>query len=654
LSTNINVFEEFKTQCKQALKEALEKLNLTIELEGLPLNEPPSIELGELASSICFELSKKLNVKPIELAEKIVKNINLTKNDFNLIKSVEQAGGGYINFKLNYFLAAQKVADAILNRERENYGLIKVSKPKKIIVEHTSVNPVHPIHIGQARNSIIGDAVSRILKARGHQVFRHYYIDDVGRQTAIAAYGYKKLGEPEVIEKPDLFIGKIYSVTACLTEIQKLKLEMEKIKDQPEKTEKYIELNCKLSEWISIAKELEEKYSDIFSKLSEVIVKSNVSPEEEINELIKKYEEGDLETKKLIRKVSQLCINGFKETLAKIDVEFDSWDWESDLVWSSEVKKILEKIAITPYAYRLKGAIELDVEKAVEEFSLRKVLNISPGYHLPSLTLSRSDGTTLYITRDIVYTIKKFSLADEVINVIGAEQSLAQLQLKIALFCLGKGDLALKLKHLAFGLVELPGFKMSSRRGRIVTLDEVIDEAIRKAYQEVSKRSTLSEEEKKEIAKRIGIAAIKYALLSVEPLKTVVFNWDRVLNFERNSAPFINYAYTRANGILKKAEVPLNNVDVSKLTHPLEKEILLKIIKFPEIFRNAADNIKPEDLVNFANALAENFHEYYEEVDVIHVSDEELKKARVFLIYAIKLVIKTVMELVGIKLAEKM
>lgn len=654
MSANINVFAEFKIQCKQALKEALEKLNLSIEIDDLPLSEPPSIELGELASSICFELGKKLGVNPVELAEKIVEKINLIKSNFNLIESIEQAGGGYINFKLNYFLAAKKVAEAILNSEKENYGLIKTCEPKKIIVEHTSVNPVHPIHIGQARNSIIGDAVSRMLKARGHQVFRHYYIDDMGRQTAIAAYGYKKLGEPEVTEKPDLFIGKIYSVTACLTEIQKLKLRMEELKAQPEKTEEYIELNRKLSEWISIAKELEEKYPEIFNKLSEAIIKSNVSPENEINELIKKYEEGDLEAKKLIRKVSQLCIKGFKETLSKIEVEFDSWDWESDLVWNGEVKKVLEKISATPYVFKFKGALELDVEKIVEEFSLRRILNISPGYHLPSLTLARSDGTTLYITRDIAYTIKKFNLADEVVNVIGAEQSLAQLQLKIALFCLGKGQLALKLKHLAFGLVELPGFKMSSRRGRIVTLDEVIDEAIKRAYQEVSKRFSLSEEEKIEVAKRIGIASIKYALLSVEPLKTVIFNWDRVLNFEKNSAPFINYAYTRAGGILRKAKITLENIDVSKLTHPLEKEILLKIIKFPEVFKNATDNLKPEDLVNFANALAENFHEYYEKVDVTHVPEEELKKARVFLIYAVRSVIKTAMELAGIKLAEKM
>ncbi|MBS7655869.1 arginine--tRNA ligase [Candidatus Bathyarchaeota archaeon] len=650
---SVNIFNEFKAQCRQVLEKALEKLGLIGDVEALILGEPPSLKFGELSSSICFELGKKLNVNPMELAEKIVANINLSESEFDLISEVEQAGGGYINFKLNYSLATQKVAEALI-KERENYGLIKTVNPKRIIVEHTSVNPVHPIHIGQARNSIIGDAISRMLKARGHQVFRHYYIDDMGRQTAIAAYGYKKLGEPEILEKPDLFFGKIYSITNCLLEVQKIKLAMENVKTQPEKSEEYIELNRKLSEWISIALELEEKYPNIFDKLSEAIVKSKVSAEEEVNRLIKKYEESDLEAKKLIRKVSQLCLNGFKETLTKIEVEFDSWDWESDLVWSGEVKKILAQIAATIYAFKSNGALELDIEKVVEEFSLRSLLNISPGYHLPSLTLSRSDGTTLYITRDIAYTIKKFSLADEVINVVGAEQSLAQLQLKIALFCLNKGELALKLKHLAFGLVELPGFKMSSRRGRLVTLDEVIDEAVKRAYQEVSKRFSLSEEEKVNIAKKIGIASIKYALLSIEPLKTVTFTWDKILNFERNSAPFINYAYTRANGILKKAGGIPEKIDASKLTHPLEKEILLKIIKFPEVFTTSVDNLKPEDLVNFANSLAEKLHEYYEKIDVIHVPEKELKEARVFLIYAIKVIIKNVMELVGIKLAEKM
>ncbi|HID17581.1 TPA: arginine--tRNA ligase, partial [Candidatus Bathyarchaeota archaeon] len=520
--------------------------------------------------------------------------------------------------------------------------------------EHTSVNPVHPIHIGQARNTAIGDAVARMLKARGHEVDRRYYVDDMGRQTAIAAYGYKKLGEPEIREKPDHFFGKIYSVTSCLLEIQKIKRAMGEIREEASKSEEYIELNRRLDEWVSIAAELKEKYPELFDKLSGALIAEG-SSEEEVAKLIKGYELGEPDAKRLVRKVSELCLEGFKETLAKMEVEFDGWDWESDLVWGGEVEAVVKEISRSPYAFKSGGALELDVEKAVEELSLRDLLGVSPGYRLPSLTLARSDGTTLYITRDVAYTVKKFESADEVVNVIGAEQTLAQLQLKVALFCLGKGGLASKLKHLAFGLVELPGFKMSSRRGRLVTLDEVIKEAVRRARQEVSRRSPeLPEEEKMEIAKKIGIGSIKYALLSVEPIKSVTFTWDRVLSFERNSAPFINYAYTRAGGILRKAGGLPRDVDGSLLTHPLEKELLLKVIKFPEVFKNSSDGLRPDDLANFANSLAEKFHEYYEKVDVIHVREEKLRGARLFLINAVRVVLKNSMELLGIKLAERM
>lgn len=642
---SVNVFGEFKAQCERALKEAFNKLGLTVE--QIILTEPPSLSFGELASSACFELAKGLGLNPKELAEKVAGSAP----SGGLVAGVEAAGGGYVNFRLDYPLAARMLAEAMEDGE---YGLVKVDKPKRIIVEHTSVNPVHPIHIGQARNTAIGDAVARMLKARGHAVDRRYYVDDMGRQTAIAAYGYKKLGEPEIREKPDHFFGKIYSVTSCLLEIQKIKRAMEEIREKPDKTEEYIELNRRLDEWVSVAAELKEKYPELFDKLSGALMAGG-SGEEEVAWLIKGYELEEPEAKRLMRKVSELCLEGFKETLAKMGVDFDGWDWESDLVWGGEVEAVLGEISKSPYAFKSRGALELDVERAVEELSLRSLLGVSPGYRLPPLTLARSDGTTLYITRDVAYTIKKFKSADEVVNVIGAEQTLAQLQLKVALFCLGKGGMALKLKHLAFGLVELPGFKMSSRRGRLVTLDEAIEEAVRRAYQEVSRRSPeLPEEEKREVANKIGIGAIKYALLSVEPIKTVTFTWDRVLNFERNSAPFINYAYTRAGGILRKAGGAPRAIDGGLLTHPLEKELLLKVIKFPEVFKNSSDGLRPDDLANFANSLAEKFHEYYEKVDVIHVREERLRNARLFLVNAVRVVLKNAMELLGIELAERM
>jgi arginyl-tRNA synthetase len=256
----------------------------------------------------------------------------------------------------------------------------------------------------------------------------------------------------------------------------------------------------------------------------------------------------------------------------------------------------------------------------------------------------------------MAYSLFKFERGKRVINVIGAEQSLAQLQLKAALYALGEDDKARNLIHFAFGLVEMPGHRMSSRRGRIITLDEVLNEALERAYQEVRKRDkTSSTEECKRIADKIGIASIKYALLSVEPLRTVTFTWDRVLDFEKNSIPFINYAYTRTLGILKKlGKKPQTKIDGTKLTHPLEKRALIQIMKFPEVFKEAVDNLRPNEITNFTNKLAELFHEYYEKVNVIASPDEDTRLARAALVKALAIVIRNAMKIIGIELTEKM
>ncbi|MGC8961798.1 MAG: arginine--tRNA ligase, partial [Candidatus Bathyarchaeia archaeon] len=292
----------------------------------------------------------------------------------------------------------------------------------------------------------------------------------------------------------------------------------------------------------------------------------------------------------------------------------------------------------------------------IVDMDLRDKLKLRETHHVPSLTLIRSDGTTLYTTRDIAYSLYKFEGADRVINVIGAEQSLAQLQLKAALYALGEREKAENLIHFSFGLVEMPGRRMSSRRGRIITLDEVLDEALARAYEEVRKRDkTSTDEEVREIAERIGLASIKYALISVEPIRTVTFTWDRVLDFEKNSAPFINYAYTRALGILRKfgGEVPAE-VEGKELTHPLERRLLLQIAKFPEEFVDAADSLRPNAIANYAIGLAESFHEYYEKVNVIGSKEETVRLARIALVKSIAIVLRNSMEAIGIKLSEKM
>jgi arginyl-tRNA synthetase len=251
--------------------------------------------------------------------------------------------------------------------------------------------------------------------------------------------------------------------------------------------------------------------------------------------------------------------------------------------------------------------------------------------------------------------MQKSESAQRVVNVIGAEQTLPQLQLKVGLYALGRSEVAANQEHFAFGLVELPGYKMSSRRGRFIALDDVIDEAVSKAREEVSKRmSKLSEEEKRSIANSIGTSSMKYALLCVEPVKTVLFTWDRVIDFEKNSAAFINYAYTRISGILRKLGESPKSADFSKLTHPLEKELVILLSRLPEVFVKASDSLRPDDLANYANKVTEKFHEYYEKVNIIRSESAEIRNARAGLIEATRIVLKNSMSVLGINLLERM
>ena len=217
-------------------------------------------------------------------------------------------------------------------------------------MEHTSVNPLHPIHIGQARNPTIGDTIARILQLRGHNVSRHYYIDDVGRQSSVVAYGYAKLGKPKPTEKSDHFVGKIYTVTCCIVEINRLKKLQAKAADNPEELAK---ANKELDEWVSISAELREKYPVLFDTLLKKISFDD-DPEGEISRLNRGYEDGQPAAKELIREVSDLCLDGFRATMQRVGVTYDSWDWESDFVWTPQVSEVLTKLQSTPFIFNEK------------------------------------------------------------------------------------------------------------------------------------------------------------------------------------------------------------------------------------------------------------------------------------------------------------
>ncbi len=645
-----NPFASFRLECETTLASALKKVLPEIQISEMALEKPPNPDFGQLASSLCFEVAKKIGQKPVDLAMQLVKSVDKTR--YSLIEKVSSAGGGYINFHVDFAKFSALVLNSVVKLDAE-YGFIKTGNPLKLIVEHTSANPLHPLTIATARNPVLGDTLARLLQSRGHTIYRHFYIDDVGRQSSVLAYGYQKLGCPEPEGKPDHYMGRIYTVTSCFVEINRLKRELERAKIVSAE-EEITKTTRELDEWVAIAAELKDKYPDLFEKLLTKI-NEDENPETSIKILNQAYEAGDKKAKQLVRTVSELCLEGFKETLTKLGIAIDSWDWESELMWSKRVEDVLQKLKKSRFTHAEGGVLEFDAEKAVSELDLRQKLRIREGHETPSLTLVRADGTTLYTTRDVAYSLFKFEKAEKVINVIGMDQSLAQLQLKIALHALGYSKYADNLIHFAYNLVNFPGFKMSSRRGRYITLDEVLDEAVKRAYEEVSKRSPqLSEEEKKKISEFVSIGAVRYALVEVDTSKTVVFTWDRVLNFETNSSPYIQYTHARACSILRKAKRKPENPAYQLLKEQVEHEMILTLASFPDTFIDAAEYLKPNLIADFANGLADKFNGFYNAFQVLGVQPDGLSDARLTLTESVKTVLRNALTLIGVFAPERM
>ncbi len=644
-------FESFRAECTAALEEAFRAEGMASGSEGIRLSVPSDASLGDLSFST-FGMAKALRQDPRAIAARIVGR--LSGKPGGLVGRVEAAGGGYVNF----FVDAGKFSEATMGAialAGAKYGRMGPDG-EKVIVEHTSVNPIHPIHIGGARNSIIGDCLARILEASGKSVKRHFYVDDVGLQVAQTSYGYSKLPgkAPAGKGKGDQFIGFIYATTSCAMNIKKLKAEVEKLKSEG-KDEDALKGIKELDDWVSAANDLRAKDGEAFDRVFDAVASSQ-DPEGDIARLLQKYESQDKKAVKLVRGLCDVAIGGFKETLGRVGVEFDSWDWESDIAsWSGEADKAVAELSKTEFTKVEEGTTLLETEKVVAKYNLKEKYSIRQ--EVPPLTLKRSDGTTLYTTRDIAYTLWKFGRAETVINVISIEQRLPQLQLKLALYALGRGDLAERLVHFSYELVHLPGFKMSGRRGRYVAFDDVLNEAVERAYREVSSKSPhLSEKERKGISEAVGIGSVRYAMIAVASNKPITFTWDRVLNFEQNSAPFIQYAHARACNILAKVgdDWAKGERDCAALSSKYEKDLVIKLAVFPELVADAGRNLRPEAVADYANDLASKFNHFYDNVPVLKTESAPARNARLQLVHSTKVVLENALNIIGIKAPARM
>jgi len=533
--------------------------------------EIPSEERGDFAFP-CYSLSPILEKDPESIAEMIALDMELERG------KVDQTGP-YLNFKIDDQYLSKETINGCL-KYKEKFGELPAKK-KKIIIEHTSANPNGPLHVGRARNPIIGDTLARVYKKIGYDVERQYYVNDIGRQMAILTWGRENLDEedlpPPEREKEDYDLVRYYQRTNQMLE--------------------------------------EEE-----------------GLEREIREIIRSMERGDKEVFNLLKKNSDAVLSGITRSLKRLNINFDSYQYESTFIEDGSVERVIE---------RLSKLEETEHEEGALYFSLGN----------NEIFITREDGTNLYPTRDIAYHIWKAERADTLIDILGEDHKTHGEFMKEALHALEVEPLPVIVFH---SFVSFEGEEMSTRKGTYVTLDEFMDTSEEKARDEILKRrEDLSEGEVGDIAEKVGLSAVRYNVIRVQPGKPIDFKWDEALNFQGDSAPFIQYSYARAHGIIDKSdeEVRQKELNLEELEDG-EVQLLKKIAELPLTLRKAADSNAPHKVARYAHQLAAEFNQFYRDYPVLESEDK--RKERLAIVKSFTYSMESVLDTLGMKKPKKM
>lgn len=546
----------------KSLENAIDNLGWVIP-EEIRIEEPPNPSLGDVASSVSFQLAKTLKRSPMDITNDILRVIETS----DIFKKVESKGP-YINFYADY----DKFSEIVLKSVGDDYGNLE-DKNMKIILEHTSANPNGPLHIGHIRNSIIGDSLARVLIAAGYNVETQYYVNDMGRQIAMIVWGLlNQIYDMNSNGKPDHEVGKLY-----------------------------FQVNEKL--------------------------RADPDLKTDISKLLKRYERGgDDELEKLFENVVKKCLKGISITARRLNVNHDSFIWESRFIKNGSVADILKSLG----AYTHKNEV---VYMDLNEYGIEK-----------ELILIRSDGTSLYATRDLAYHMEKSEKSDLSIDVLGSDHKLAIDQLNIPLELLG----AKKPEVVFYEFITLPEGSMSTRRGVFISVDDLMEEAVERALKEIQKRRTdLNETESLKIAEQIGIGAIRFYIARLSPEKHIVFKWDEALSFERGCAS-IQYSHARACKLLEKGEYnPEGSSEIEDWTleDPYEIELVKVISKFSTVIEESARIKRVHNVAQYSMDLAGAFNKFYKSVPVIGSDKEEL---RLLIVEKSKITIRNCLGLLGI------
>lgn len=515
---------------------------------------------------------------------------------FNVIK-------GFLNISINPAVWISILNDIFCT---ENYGIKKATEDSDLVmVEYSSPNTNKPLHLGHVRNNLLGYALSEILKANGHKVVKTNIVNDRGIHICKSMLAWQKWGNgatPESIgKKGDHLIGDYY------VEFDKhYKAELKELVAQ------------------GLTDEEAEKASPLMS---------------EAREMLRRWEQGDEEVRTLWKTMNSWVYAGFDETYKRMGVDFDKIYYESDTYLEGKDLVL--------------GGIEKGIMYRKEDNSVWADLT---GDGLDHKLLLRGDGTSVYMTQDIGTAKLRYQdyPIDKMIYVVGNEQNYHFQVLSLLLDKLGF-KWGKDLTHFSYGMVELPSGKMKSREGTVVDADDLMDEMIRSAADASADRmKDIPAEEAAEIARIIGLGALKYFLLKVDPRKNMMFNPEESIDFNGNTGPFIQYTYARIQSILRRSEEVVTQVDMS--VEPSEKEITLiqKIADLPSVVSEAGRSYSPALIANYCYDLAKEYNQFYHDYPILKEENISLRQLRLMISSLTAKTLKTAMALLGIEMPNRM
>lgn len=550
---------------------------------------------------VIFPLLKVIKSNPVELGTKIgnylVENVDAVEK-FNVVS-------GFLNVVISdkYYLDFFSEIKGL-----KNFGFVESKADEKaILVEYSSPNTNKPLHLGHVRNNLLGYSVAEIIKASGKKVYKTQIINDRGIHICKSMLAWEKFGNNETPEssglKGDKLVGKYY-------------VEFDKA------------YKTQINELVA-----QGKSEDEAKKQAPIIL--------EAQEMLLKWEAGDEEVKSLWSKMNEWVYAGFAETYKNLGVDFDAYYYESNTYLLG--KDVVEQGLSSGVFYKKEdGSVWIDLtEDGLDE----------------KLVL-RSDGTSVYMTQDIgtaIQRVKDFPDVGGMVYTVGNEQDYHFKVLFLILKKLGF-DWAQNLFHLSYGMVDLPSGKMKSREGTVVDADDLMTEMSQTAQEiseELGKLDSFSEDEKAKLYKTIGLGALKYYILKVDPKKRILFNPEESVDFAGNTGPFIQYTYARIQSIIRKADFDFSkNIEIA--LHEKEKELLKELELFPEVIQDAAKNFSPALLANYIYELVRKYNSFYQAVPILGSDNLEEKIFRVQLSKKVSEVIADAFQLLGIDVPERM